>query len=550
MANQLGMAEQHSILVLARRGWSQRRIGRELGIRRETVSRYVKLARGKPVPAHPPPEPQSKPAHSITGSNEPEWHSESRFGRCGVSSSGEADSKPAHSITGFAGRQSQCAPYLEIILGKLEEGLSAQRIWQDLVSEHGFADGYQSVQRFVRRLRSRTPLPFRRMETPPGEQAQIDFGLGAPVIIPEGEALPFGVKTRRRKTHVFRMVLSCSRKAYSEVVYRQTAENFIRCLENAFHYFGGVPKVLVVDNLKAAVLQADWYDPDLNPKIQAFAEHYGTVILPTRPRTPRHKGKIENQIGYVKNNALKGRTFPSLAAQNTHLLEWEAHVADTRIHGTTKQQINKVFEAVERSALTPLPLERFPFFQEAQRVVSRDAHVEVAKAFYSVPPQYLGRRVWVRWDGRMVRVFDPRMQPIAVHTQSEPGRFRTQPEHIAPEKISGVERGATYLLRKVSVMGSNAEAWSQSMLQTRGIQGVRVLVGLLSLGERHAWNVIDEVCAIAQTHGAYRLRTIRTLIRRTAPKQEQFEFIEEHPIIRRLSDYGDLVRKAFQETSV
>ena len=114
---------------------------------------------------------------------------------------------------------------------------------------------------------------------------------------------------KRRRPHVFRIVLSHSRKAYSEVVYRQTTEDFIRCLENAFWYFGGVPQTLVIDNLKAAVTQADWYDPDINPKIQSFCEHYGTVILPTKPRTPRHKGKVERVVGYVQDNALKGRTF-------------------------------------------------------------------------------------------------------------------------------------------------------------------------------------------------------------------------------------------------
>jgi transposase len=321
----------------------------------------VKLARGEPAPAHPPPEGCSNPAISITGSDEPVACGGDSIPGSVPSSVGPDPSKPVHSITGSAGLQSRCSPYLEVLLGKLEDGLSAPRIWQDLVADHGFADGYPSVQRFVRRLCSKTPLPFRRLETPPGEQAQIDFGRGAPVIIPEGEALPAGVKTRRRKTHVFRMVLSCSRQAYSEVLYRQTAENFIRCLENAFHHFGGVPKALVVDNLKAAVLQADGYDPDLNPKIQAFAEHDGTVIPPTRARMPRRKGKIESQIGYVTDNALKGQSFPSLAAQNTHRLEWDAHVADTRIHGTTKPQINKVCLEVERAALGPLPLERLPF---------------------------------------------------------------------------------------------------------------------------------------------------------------------------------------------
>jgi transposase len=117
---------------------------------------------------------------------------------------------------------------------------------------------------------------------------------------------------KRRRTHVFRIVLSHSRKAYSEAVYRQTTEDFIRCMENAFHHFGGAPQTLVIDNLKAAVTKADWFDPELNPKIQSFCAHYDTVILPTRPRTPRHKGKIERGVDYVQDNALKRRTFTSL----------------------------------------------------------------------------------------------------------------------------------------------------------------------------------------------------------------------------------------------
>ncbi|UCD51712.1 MAG: IS21 family transposase [Phycisphaerales bacterium] len=525
MANQLGMAEQQFIITLAKRGWSFRRIARELGIHRETASRYVRRSRGDP--GAPAVEAPSKPAISITGSEGDEASTD--------------QAKPAISIAGSAGRRSKCEPFREVILGKLEQGLTAQRIWQDLADEHDFTGSYLSVQRFVRRLQAASPLPFRRMECAPGEEAQVDFGTGAPVVQPDG---------RRKRPHLFRIVLSHSRKAYSEVVYRQTAESFIRCLENAFCHFGGVPKTLVVDNLKAAVIKADWFDPDLNPKIQAFCDHYDTVILPTRPRTPRHKGKIERQVGYAQSNALKGKTFSSLAEQNAHLLDWETRVADTRIHGTTRKQVGQVFKDVERPALLPLPAARFPSFQEAQRIVSRDAHVEVDKAFYSVPPEYLGRRVWVRWDGRLVRIFDRRMQQIALHVRGEPGRFRTQPEHIAPAKISGVERGTTYLLRKARLIGPHTQQWAESMLKHRGIQGVRVLVGLLGLAGRHHEDAIEQACEIAQTHGAYRLRVIRELIKRRGSRQEQFEFIETHPIIRSLGDYAKLVRTAFQEVGV
>jgi len=110
-------------------------------------------------------------------------------------------------------------------------------------------------------------------------------------------------------------------------------------MENAFWSFSGVPRTIVIDNLKAAVTKADWFDPELNPKIQAFCEHYGTVILPARPYTPRHNGKVERGIRYMRNNALKGRIFGSLNQENRRLDEWEANVADTRIHGTTRKQV-------------------------------------------------------------------------------------------------------------------------------------------------------------------------------------------------------------------
>jgi transposase len=442
---------------------------------------------------------------------------------------------------------SVCEPFREVILAKLEQGLSGKRIWQDLVTEHGFPAQYHSVRRYVQKLGRTTPLPFRRMECDPGAEAQIDFGTGAPVIIPDGQPLPVGVKTRRRRPHVFRVVLSHSRKAYSEVVYRQSTEEFIRCLENAFWHFGGVPQTLVVDNLKAAVLQADWYDPELNPKLRDFCRHYDTVLLPTKPRMPRHKGKIEGGVKYVQSNALKGRVFESLADQNRHLQEWERTVADTRIHGTTQKQVKKCFEEAERSALRPLPVDRFPSFQEGQRIVNTDGHVEVAKAYYSVPPEYLGRSVWVRWESRIVRIFDDRMQPITEHARVEPGRFSTHDRHISSRKISGVERGAAWLLSRVSLIGPESCRWGESLLAHRGIEGVRVLQGLVSLTNRHPAETIETACAIAHSHGAYRLRDVRALIQRTAAPQQQFEFAEEHPIIRSLSEYGELVHSTFNK---
>jgi transposase len=514
------MAKVHSIQTLRAQGWSQRRIARTLGVDRGTVARYVYAAAA--TLQNQPNPPAGSDGHPDTLGHDPPVAGQNR------------PNPPA----GSSGPPSLCEPLREAIVAALEQGLSSQRIWQDLRSEHGFSGGYDSVKRFCRRLKHDSPLPFRRMECEPGDEAQVDFGTAAPVITSEG---------KRRRPHLFRIVLSHSRKAYSEAVFRQSTDDFLRCLENAFQHFGGVPKTLVIDNLKAAVSKADWFDPELNPKLLAFCEHYGTVVLPTKVRTPRHKGKVERGVGYAQDNALKGRTFESLAAQNRHLLDWETSVADTRIHGTTRKQVGKVFAEVERAALLPLPIARFPCFREAERKVNRDGHVEVAKAYYSVPPEYVGRRVWARWDGHVVRIFDRQLQQIAIHAQREPGRFASDDRHIAAEKRGGIERGAAWWLRKAGSIGTDTGRWAAAMLEQRGIPGLRVLMGLVSLTNKHSDTAVDQACRVAQSHGAYRLRVIRELLKRQAPEQEQFEFIQEHPLIRSLADYGQLVHNAFEE---
>jgi transposase len=539
MPNLLQVAMIDTILSLHLRGWSQRRIARELGIDRETVARYLRQAPAAAKPANAPigcegSDASSKPANAPIGSEDGDGRSKPASAPIG---SEDGDSQSATDEQPAVGRPSDCEPWRALIQAKLDLGLSAQRIHQDLTSEHGFSGSYYSVRRFVRGLAPTQELPFRRLECGPGEEAQVDFGSGAPILLPDG---------KRRRPHVFRIVLSHSRKGYSEAVPRQTTEHFLRCLENAFWHFGGVPQRLILDNLRAAVTKADWYDPDLNPKVRSFGQHYGVVLLPTRPYTPRHKGKIERGIDYVQENALKGRSFASLNEQNQFLLEWERTVADTRLHGTTRQQVGAHFVS-ERPALQPLPTERFPCFQEARRVVHRDGHVEIDRAYYSVPPEYLARQVWARWDGRLVRIFNDRFEQIAVHAQHEPGRFSTQSQHIASPKISGVERGTAWLLGQVRRLGPHSSRWAEAMIAARGVEGVRVLQGLLNLAGRHPCAAIEHACDIALSHGAYRLRTLRALIERQGPRQEQLPFVEEHPLIRDLSAYGQFVHDIFQK---
>ena len=522
MANVLKMTMVEAIHSLRSAGLSCREIARRLGIHRETVSRHLRLR----------PEPISKPASAPifpAGTLEPVAGFEAPTGSA-VAGFGAPTGLPPS-------QASHASPWFGWLLEQRVRGLSAKRIHQDLLVEHpaAAAVSYDSVRRLLKKHGASKPLPFRRMESPPGHEAQVDFGTGAPVIGPDG---------KRRKTHVLRVVLSHSRRGYSEVVFTQSTDDFIQCLENAFEHFGGVPRTLVIDNLKAGVLKADWFDPELNPKFEDFCRHYGTVVLPTKPGTPRHKGKVERGIAYVQENALKGRVFASLAEQNDHLDTWERDTAGRRIHGTTRKQVLAHFNEAERAALLPLPPARFENFHEAKRKVSRDGHVEVAKAFYSVPPEYLGREVWVRWNGRTVRVFNHRMQQIAIHAKHDQGRYSTDATHLDATKINGLERGIAFLLGKVRSIGPHAHAWAEAVVDARGIEGHRVVQGLLSLTKKHACSELEQACETALAGQCYRLKPLRRLITQQADRQQPLEFLAEHPIIRPLDDYAAVVARA------
>jgi transposase len=424
-----------------------------------------------------------------------------------------------------------------IIEGKVELGLSAQRIWQDLVGEAGFKGSYQSVKRYVRELKARQPERVWRLECRPGEEMQVDFGLGAWIEEPGG---------RRRRSWVFRSVLSYSRKGYSEAVFRQDTETFLRVLENAFRHYGGVPLLLNLDNLKAAVLKADWFDPELNPKFRDFCRHYGVHVLPCRPGVAKHKGKVERGVAYVRQNALKGRGFASLAEENAFLTQWETTIADTRIHGTTCKQVAACFEEEERAHLQPLPATLFACYQEARRTVSRDSFVEVQRAFYEVPPEYIGRQLWVRWESRCVRIFNERMEQVQMHTRIEPGRFSRV---LGVGGLSApVLASCRWWVERARLIGEQCGRWAKEAVEARGPEALRPIMGLCRLVETHSAGALEAACGKARQSGARRLKDIRRLLGAGAVTQTQFAFAEEHPLIRDLKTYSQFLENHHDST--
>jgi transposase len=257
-----------------------RRIARDLGISRNTVARYRQWATEQKLLLGTLPEPAALAALLQPAPAE----------------------RPAH-------EHSLVEPFRDQVKTLHEGGVEGQAIWQLLVEQHDFAGSYSSLKRFVRRLDPGEPRATLRLEVDPGTEAQVDFGFAGPLLDPEHD--------RVRRAWVFVMTLSCSRHQYAEIVFEQTIDTWLRLHRAAFDFFGGVPRRVVLDNLRAAIVHAALYDPEVQRSYREFAEHYGFLIAPCRPRTPEHKGKVEQGgVHYVKRNALAGRAFRDVHEAN------------------------------------------------------------------------------------------------------------------------------------------------------------------------------------------------------------------------------------------
>ena len=287
------------------------------------------------------------------------------------------------------------------------------------------------------------------------------------------------------------------------------------------------------DNFKAAVVRACFYDPDSQGVYLAFAAHWGFTSLPTQPRTPQENGKQERSGGYVKSNALKGRRFDSLDAQNAFLRHWNRTIARLRIHGTTRRQVWTHFIEAEQPALQRLPAEGFPFFTSGERTVHTDGHVEVAGAFYPVPLALLGQKVRVRWDAHLVRIFTDATL-VAVHARVRDGLYapRAGEAEASTRQQAFVDR----LVGQCERVGPALKQWADAALAARGVRAIRLIQGVLALTRKHPRERV--LVAIAEAHARqhFRYQTIRQLVERT-PARPAPTLRSADPAIRPMTQY-------------
>ena len=299
MSNVLNEEKQQQVIVLGQLGWSLRRIEQQTGVRRETVSAYLKAAGiavrgpgrwGRATPTHVPPTDSSaaKPANEVI-----------------TDSGAKTPENPPPKPSNPSPSASTCEPYRETIELWLDRGRNATAIWQDLIDQHGYSGGYQTVNRFVRKLRgAHPPQAVGIILTAPGEEAQVDYGTG-PMVRDEKSG-------KYRRTRLFVMTLGYSRKSVRLLVFRSSSQTWAELHEKAFRRLGGSPRVVVLDNLREGVLKADLYDPTLNPLYRDVLSHYGVVAMPCRVRDPDRKGKVESGVGHAAENPAPGSALREL----------------------------------------------------------------------------------------------------------------------------------------------------------------------------------------------------------------------------------------------
>jgi len=469
------VTDVREVLRRLRVGEPARRIARELGLSRNTVAGYHRWAR----------------QHGLLAGELPDAASLATLLRPPES----AQPRP---------EQSGVAPFRAQVVAWRQQGVEGQAIFQLLVEQHGFTGSYSAVKRFLRRLEPPTPRATVRVETAPGEEAQVDFGPAGLLFDSDGDRL--------RRAWAFVMTLSFSRHQYVEFVFDQTVATWCRCHRAAFEWFQGVPRRVVLDNLKAAIVRAVLYDPQVQRVYRELAEHYGFLIAPCRPQTPEHKGKVEQGgVHYVSRNCLAGRAFRDVHHANEHALRWCVETAGRRCHGTIKQQPLVLFETVERPALLPLPATPWVPVTWKQAKLHPDCHVVFNGAYYSAPHRLIGQRLWVRAAATQVQLFHD-YALVATHLAARPGQRRTLHDHLPPDKVHFLLQTPRWCQEQAATIGPTCATFIAALLGERPLDRLRGAQGVLRLAQRYGPTRLEAACARASAVGEYRYTTVKLIL--------------------------------------
>ncbi len=513
---------RQSVITLLGKGISHREIARRLEINRKTVGLIAKaLSKRAKVATDVEPIDGSN-SHGVATDCEG-LAANAPTPATGASSSSEQNG-PGWPPT-WRSSVSACEPHRAWIEDQVRLGRHAMSIYRELVDRHGFGNQYNSVKRFVSGLKQKDPERFDVLEFAPGEEAQVDYGQGAPTLMDNG---------KYKKPYLFVMTLKYSGKSFRKVTWKTSQGIWARLHEEAFRSFGGCPGYVVLDNLKEGVIKPDLYEPRLNPVYAALLSHYDVVGDPCRVRDPNRKGTVENAIQHTQGE-LKGRRFASIDDQNAHLQHWEARWASTRIHGRKKRQVMEMF-LEEKPYLKSLPSDAFRLFTQGWRTVDDAGLIQVEGAYYTALPANPHSRVMVRVFETDIEVLNLSGELLRRHAKAQrKGAFVMN----AADRLFNPSRETTRILDKIDQIGPDAAAFAQAVFNRDGRVAQRVLYGLSNLVRTYACADVEVACRSAVAAGTLSLSAVRQILERKAASAAEAasSLRQSGPQIRPISDY-------------
>jgi hypothetical protein len=309
------------------------------------------------------------------------------------------------------------------------------------------------------------------------------------------------------------MRLSYSRLDYYEVVFDQKVATWINCHINAFNFFGGVTQVVKLDNLKAGVVDANFYEPVYQKEYNRFAKHYGCLLSACRAYKPQEKGKVESGIKYVKNNFFAGRSFSKNKMLNDQLSNWLTD-ANARVHGTTKVKPIELFQQEEARQLIALPLTAFSLEEWHLRKVGKDCHITIDNNYYSVPSKYVSWDVMVSLGYEIIKIYaDDEL--VTTHARSKKkGVFTTNISHYARNKRScpGFAEHDEKYTSTLKRIGDNCAQMLTYLQQEHKRDWYRTAKGIVRLRQFYSDDLIDKACLRAMHYGAVGYGKIKKIL--------------------------------------
>lgn len=420
-------------------------------------------------------------------------------------------------------------PSLEDIHRDLKKkGVTLMLLWYEYRQAH--PDGYQYSQfcHLYRRWADKLDVCLRQTYRA-GEKLFVDYaGQTMPVADPLSGTV--------REAYLFVATLGASNYTYVEASYAQDLPSWIASHVRAFSFFGGVPEIIIPDNLKTGVTKPCRYEPDINPTYNDMAGHYGTVVIPTRTARPKDKAKVESAVGIAERwivAALRNHTFFSLEELNNAIRDKLTEFNNRRFQKMDATR-KSLFERIDRPALKPLPLDPYEYAEWKKSRVNIDYHIEIEGHYYSVPYQLVREQVDVRLTSNTVEVLFKNRRVASHQRSSHQGRHTTREEHMPKAHQKYLEWTPARIIRWAAQNGPNTQNLITCILERRRHpeQGFRSSLGIMRLAKRYSKERLEAACERALALNAYSYKNVESILKQGLDRQALPEpHIQSKPVL-------------------